>query len=380
MGAIANLIAHQLFLSTEDKDRLLSACLLHHHPEEILGSNRTEVADGVRAILAASLGQDMGKTDDRTLASILRLANAVDETIQSQQFPRVDVTEITSGLRQGVGKGWWPRRVLEAFQECTRPVTMPPPLEWRVPVFPQAAVRTLEAMRNPSVSVPQVVDAARRDPATAGCIMHLANSALYSERGEVATLQMAVARVGFEIACKVVATLAMRPLLFLPHLEDLWPHSIEVADLSEQLARRSVGVDPAEAYLAGLLHDVGRIALRATTLYNAARLEGLVESGCSPVYAEDLILPMNHAGLGAQIARMWKLPERLVAAIQHHHRPEAASGPLPGLVYLAEQLAGSDEDLPSEARLHLALVQTGLTERDMQGCERSGVGNWLAAA
>jgi putative nucleotidyltransferase with HDIG domain len=226
------------------------------------------------------------------------------------------------------------------------------------------------------------VEAARRDPATAGGIMQFANSALYGDVAGVSTLHVAVARLGFETARKVVASLAMRPLLFLPRLEALWPHSIEVADLAEQLAGRARGIDPGEAYLAGLLHDVGRIALRATALYDTARLQGLEQSGCPAVYAEDLILRTDHAILGGQIATMWRLPEPLARAICQHHRPESATAAdrLAYLLYLAEYLSGAGEDLPSAARLALALDGLGLTARDLDGCAPSEVGSWLAAA
>ncbi|HUA63850.1 MAG TPA: HDOD domain-containing protein [Verrucomicrobiae bacterium] len=380
VAGLCKLIAHQLFLSTEDKERLHLACLLHHQTEEAVATHGSRIPEGVRAVMESFWHVDKGDPQERVLAAVLRLADAFDGAVQKNPHPHVEVKRLLAELRTGIGTGLWSRKIVEAFQECTKPVQMPPPQQWRVPVFPQAAVRTLEAIRSPSVSLPQVVDAARRDPATAGCIMHLANSALYSERGEVSTLQMAVARIGFVIACKVVATLAMRPLLSIPKLEGLWPHSIEVADLAEQLAERSGAIDPGEAYLAGLLHDVGRIALGATTLYDAARLQGLEESGCPTVYAEDLILHTNHGALGAQIALTWKLPGRLVAAIEHHHRPEVSSEVLPSLLYLAEYQTGSVEDLTSNARLRLALSTTGLTERDLEGCQRSGVGTWLAAA
>jgi putative nucleotidyltransferase with HDIG domain len=373
VGAIANLIAHHLFLSTEEKDLLNSACLLHHDA----GSHAP--AD-VRTVLVAFGKPGLGNPLHRKLGAILRLSDAFDGEYRAQPLQHRGATEILDSLRSGVERGMWPRQILDALQECTRPQLMPQPSEWQVPVFPQAALQTLDALRDPRASIPHVVDAARRDPATAGAIVQLANSALYIRHGEASTLSMAVARLGFETARKVVASLAMRPLLFLPKLESLWPHSIEVADLAEQLAGRAAGIDPGEAYLAGLLHDIGRIALRATTLYDAARLRGLEQSGCPAVYAEDLILRTDHAVLGGQIAAMWRLPGHLARAIRQHHRPETATSRLAHILYLAEYLTGSQEDLPSPPRLELALRGSGLTGEALHKCVRSEVGGWLAAA
>lgn len=375
VSGIANLIAHQLFLITEEKETLHAACL-HHHDEKAL----PHAPQNVGAVLAAFVRPSRGIPVDRKLASILRLADAFDQEFQAQPFQHQDAGEILAGLQNGVARGLWPRHILAALQECTRPIRMPAPSEWHIPVFPVAAMRTLEAMRDKAASISHVVEAARRDPATAGAIMRLANSALYCDRGDVSTLQMAVVRLGLEISRKVVASLAMRPLLFLPKMESLWPHSVDVADLAEQVAGLAEGIDPGEAYLAGLLHDVGRIALRATTLYDAARVQGLEQSGCPAVYAEDLILRTDHAVLGSQIATVWRLPERLVSAIRQHHRPETATSRLAHLLYLAEYLTGSKEDLQSPLRLECSLAGLDLTAGDLEACTRSDVGTWLAAA
>jgi putative nucleotidyltransferase with HDIG domain len=355
VGAVANLIAHHLFLPTEEKQLLSTACL-HHHEEG----------------LAAAL--------PRKLAAILHVSDAFDCAYQAQPFQHGDAGRILSALRSGADQGRCSRQILNALEECTCPHLMPAPSDWRVPVFPQAALQTLDALGDSHASIPHVVDAARRDPATAGAIVQLANSALYADRGEVSTLGLAVARLGFETARKVVASLAMRPLLFLRRMESLWPHSIEVADVAEQMAGRTGRIDPGEAYLAGLLHDVGRIALAATTLYDAARLQGLEQSGCPAVYAESLILRTDHAVLGGQIAAMWRLPEHLMGAIRQHHHPETATSPLAHLLYVAEHLTGSQEDLPSAARLGMALDGLGLAAKDLIGCAPSEVGSWLAAA
>ena len=135
-----------------------------------------------------------------------------------------------------------------------------------------------------------------------------------------------------------------------------------------------------EAYLAGLVHDVGRIALLAMRLYDSARLQGLLHGGCPQVYAEKLLLRTDHAALGAQIAAEWRLPETMVTAIRHHHRPERAENPLAHLLYVAEYLTGAEEDLPSASRLETSLNGIGLEWDDVQNRAVSSLGNWLAAA
>jgi putative nucleotidyltransferase with HDIG domain len=178
----------------------------------------------------------------------------------------------------------------------------------------------------------------------------------------------------------VVLSAAVRPLFGPAGSRSLWQHSLLVADLSEQLAKRSRLIDPQVAYLAGLLHDVGQLALLSLSLYDSARLQGLQRNGCPPVYAENLLLRSDHASLSARIVDGWRLPESTMTAIRGHHSPEKVTNTLARLLYLAEFVSESDEDLPSLARLTVSMRDTKLVWSDLRDCTVSGLGQWLAAA
>lgn len=399
VAGLAKMVSHHLRIRPAEKEQLFTACMLHHSGEGLMSGRATvhllhdlfhgaphivgeaeQLPETVRGILTAWRRLGSGSEVERRLAEILRLCDAFDQEFEAQPFERLSATEILTALRAGVDHGLWSQPVMQALDDCTRPQVLFTAVGWRIPVFPKAASQTLDAMRNPSANLNLVVDAARRDPATAGAVMTLANSALFGACGNVSTLRLAIMRLGFETARRVVLSLAVRPLLYQPKPETLWPHSVEVADLAEQLASQAGGIDPGEAYLAGLLHDVGRIALREAPLFDAARLHGLAESGCPATYAEELVLRTDHAQLGAQIATEWRLPEVLIGAIREHHHPEAASCRLSHVLYLAEYLSCANEDLPSSLRLALALKNLGLSEEQIENCTNSQVGAWLAAA
>jgi len=395
-AAVARLIGHQLFLPSEEKDLLRAACLLHHHnifalePEEtevlladIFGGTAQALAledrfpGVVRGVLKANDIPGVATALESRLASVLWLADAFDQHMKAPPPEGDEVGEIIERLRGGVEAGIWPEESIDALVHSTSPAPIGP---WHVPVFPQAAVRTLRLMRDPRVCLADVVDAAKLDPAIAGLIMQLANSALFGSRTPIATLSNAIGRLGFATSQKVIIAAALRPVFSSPKLQATWQHSLEVADLSEQLAARTGTIDPGEAYLAGLVHDVGRIALLAMRLYDSARLQGLLHGGCPQVYAEKLLLRTDHAALGAQIAAEWRLPETMVSAIRHHHRPERAENPLAHLLYVAEYLTGAEEDLPSALRLESSLSGIGLEWDDVQNRAVSNLGSWLAAA
>ena len=293
-------------------------------------------------MLAAFGKPGLGNPLHRQLGAILRLCDAFDREFEAQPFHHKDAPEILAGLRRGVDQGTWPRKILDSLEESTRPQVTPEPSSWRVPVFPQAALQTLNTLRDPAASISQVVDAARRDPGhrrrhhptrQLGALRRSGRGFRPPHGGGAIWVSTPPAKWWPRWPCG--------PSCSSPSWKSLWPHSIGVADLAEQLAGRARGIDPGEAYLAGLLHDVGSIALLASSLYDAARLQGLEQSGCPAVYAEGLILRTDHAVVGGLIAAKWRLPGHLVRAIRQHHRPETATSPLAHLLYLAEHLAGS---------------------------------------
>jgi putative nucleotidyltransferase with HDIG domain len=399
VAALANLVTHHLFLPSEEKDLLDASCLLHHY-EENLHSGRplkrlladifeggASLPDGgdlippaLREVLDAYRFRAAGSAQANRLAGILRLCDAFDQEMEAQPIDMRNARQILETLRAGVEAGLWPKEAVAALEESTCPAMSRSPESWRVPVFPRAATQILNLMRDPHVNLPTLARAAGMDPSTAGRVMLLANSALFGARTPVSTLPQAISRLGFAATQKVLLSLAVQPLLATPELEELWPHALAMADIAEQLACRTILVDPAEAYLAGLLHDVGRMAINSADLYSSARIAGLERSSCPPVYAESLIMWVDHAALGAQICEDWRLPARIVDAVRLHHRPEASSSHLSHALYLAEYLTGGEEDAPSLARLTYALNGLGLSFEDLDGCVPSATAIWLAVA
>lgn len=397
VGALTQAIAHHLFLETEDKERLETAALLHHYDLQLIEGKGGErlladvlgtapppftgkrIPDGAHAVLDAWRRPGSGTPETRRLAEIVRLADSFDQEYEAAPLEGRSASAILPRLQDGAADGLWSEECLHALEGATAQVTLPALEKWRVPSFPQAAMRILELMRNPHASLRQIEEAAGVDPAIAGRVMQLANSALFGARTSVSTLRDAVNRLGFDTSQRLVVGAAMRPVLVRPKVEWLWPHSIAAADLAWQLADRSGLVDPREAYLCGLIHDVGRIALLSAPLYDSARLHGFCEAGCPPVYAERVLLRTDHGEMSAAIATSWKLPGHMVDAVRWHHRPGSGENRLAAVLYLAEHLTASDEDLPSQFLLDGSLRTLALTPSNLLECTVSPVCEWLAA-
>lgn len=196
--------------------------------------------------------------------------------------------------------------------------------------------------------------------------MRAANSALFKGRNDISTINRAVARLGVCTARKVIFAIAFRPIFVRPSMHSLLRHSLAMADLAHHLAAQTLVADPEEAFLCGLLHDIGKLLMDQLNLFDSARMRGLVENGCPQVYAENLLFGHDHGSVGGQIAATWRFPARLVDAIRHHHQPELANSPLAHVLYLAESQLEPSEDLVSEVRAHLCLGSTGLTSKLMK--------------
>jgi putative nucleotidyltransferase with HDIG domain len=129
----------------------------------------------------------------------------------------------------------------------------------------------------------------------------------------------------------------------------VFTHSMEVAEAASLSARQSNGVNEADAYVAGVFHDIGRVAFQSGS--TKRHLEGWEKLGFPTSYAEFLISGTDHAAIGAELLHTWDFPTQIVEAVEYHHRIELASSRLAAIIYLKED---ENESLPSCARDHIA--------------------------
>ena len=137
-----------------------------------------------------------------------------------------------------------------------------------------------------------------------------------------------------------------------PRDEKLWRHSVEVAESAAASLEGSK-----EAYVAGLLHDVGRLAFLAPRV--DARLREWTARGFPVCYAEFLISGTDHAVVGAEFLESRGYPDAIVEAVEFHHRPELTVSRIAAATYMAEEV---DENLPSCSRDHLGAKRLALPE------------------
>ena len=214
-------------------------------------------------------------------------------------------------------------------------------------VFPtcfDAALRLRKELQNPDLPIPRMVKVVALEPLVATRLMQMAGSALYSPDGTPARdLQAAINRLGIEQVRTSALAIAMNQLLrsketavFGDIARALWGHSIRTAAATRLLAQTYTRINPDQALLAGLVHDLGAFYM----LYRAAQYE---ELRVRPGTVKHVMLQW-HEGIGVSLLSALGLPEDIVNAVTDHDQPQSLPDPLRtlgDLVYVGNLLAGS---------------------------------------
>jgi putative nucleotidyltransferase with HDIG domain len=205
--------------------------------------------------------------------------------------------------------------------------------------------------------------------------MQTANSSYYSPRNPIAGIRHAISYIGVEATRKVLLAATFRSNFASMRLHQLWNHSLDVAQTAERLAMRSsMSLDPSEAFLAGLVHDVGRLAFSIMPAAFLERFYRLTDRGCPAVEVEMCLSGLCHGEVGAQTLVQWKFPDSMVEAVRWHHRPERSTSTRASLLYLAEVVSESEEDLPSSIRMRAACRQSGIDPQALADMNREEQG------
>jgi HD-like signal output (HDOD) protein len=226
----------------------------------------------------------------------------------------------------------------------------------RVPPYPACALRLQGVLATDNYTTDDLVAAMKGDPVFTANLLRLSNSPFYRRGGEVTSLPVAVQRVGARELVRLamaasVASLASASGPLHPLRRQVWRQALSSALVCEALAGVE-GSDPAEAFVAGLLHDAGKLLV-------VGALEELGQRQSLGVRAEGewwALLEQHHVRCGELLAQRWRLPGALGAVIATHHHPHQELGPLPRLAHLADQVVALLEAGPGvdEAALRRA--------------------------
>ncbi len=209
-----------------------------------------------------------------------------------------------------------------------------------LPPLPEVCLRLREALDDPRCTVKVIAKLILQDPSLTSELLRLANSAYFSVPGGVGSVERAVQMMGFGavqqlVLCAVSSQLLQRAGEQTPSW--LTEHSQAVALLSHRLAAEAKIPLKELALAAGLLHDVGRLALLVVEPEKSRAFAEKVRAGAQPSLAlEAECFGADHQQAGAWLGAHWKYPAALTEVISRHHTFAAESAALTDVVAVAD--------------------------------------------
>lgn len=216
-----------------------------------------------------------------------------------------------------------------------------------LPALPHVILKVVKMAARPEVSAREIGQVIAQDPSFCVRLLKLANSSYYGLPQTVSTITDAVAMLGHDSVRNMALVAATQEVLYSAisgyDLEagDLWRHSLACAYAAEMLAVHCRYPESEEAFVAGLLHDVGKVIIGMHVDRAIPRIQTyMAKHSCTFIEAERAVLSFDHAEVGGRIASHWNLPSNLVQAISWHHQPvrNGKLFPLAGITHIANGL------------------------------------------
>jgi putative nucleotidyltransferase with HDIG domain len=228
-----------------------------------------------------------------------------------------------------------------------------------LPSLPLTVVALGEAVQDDRCTVDRILGILSKDPSLSATLLRLANSALYAGEGAAMDLRTAILRLGFDAVANLgTGAAVIRTLKGGTHLDAhrLWQHSVAVGLTAKGVCVLAKRHGQAEtAFLSGLLHDIGKIALDTCFPEDYTGVLAAVAEGHPFVDAERALLGLDHAEAGALLAADWSFPQTIVEVIRDHHDPQPGDF-LPNLIHLADLLVRTRIPMgPADERLMVSL-------------------------
>lgn len=199
-----------------------------------------------------------------------------------------------------------------------------------LPPLPAAAARALTLARDPNSSSDDLARVVATDPALAARVLAMSRSVTYLRRQPPRTLQEAIATVGMRALRRILIAASARAAYRADDAvaQSLWAHSLATGLAADELGKTTGGAAAGDAFIAGLLHDIGKLVL------HLSNPEAFATLGVFDDAEERRLFGVTHSEVGGGLAEKWGLEPEIVQAIMGHHAGDASG--------LAECIARAD--------------------------------------
>jgi HD-like signal output (HDOD) protein/signal transduction histidine kinase len=222
----------------------------------------------------------------------------------------------------------------------------------RLPSFPHVIVKILETLQDELVDVSKLAMLIEMDGPLSAKLLTAANSTIYRRQHQIHSIHEAIHHMGWDMVKTLALSSAMHQIvndLSATERFDLarfWRHSLYSAIIGKQLAEKLPNVSEDEAYLSGLLHDIGRLALRVNYPDQYKNIFDSKDTQAYLLFEESRVFGTNHCEVGSLLVQDWHVGTFLQDAIAFHHKPSELLDQTSTLVKIVHLAASMSESYP----------------------------------
>ncbi|MDH5572152.1 MAG: HDOD domain-containing protein, partial [Gammaproteobacteria bacterium] len=214
------------------------------------------------------------------------------------------------------------------MNECCKTTTIPPKVEKilascsNLPSLPSVVIKIIDASKDPEIGIADVADILSVDPALSAKLLRIANSSMYSRRRKITNLREALSLLGLDAALTISLSFSLVKTLSnnsdsKNNYDIFWRRSILSATIARQIALKLQLPNLEDFFIAGLLQDIGILAIDCTMMT-------CMDSSCESnhlgrIHCEKNSLGVDHSDVGAWLLKSWDLPEKLYKAVLCSH-------------------------------------------------------------
>ena len=262
----------------------------------------------------------------------------------------------------------------------------------RLVSLPEVCIRVNEMLEDPNITAADLGKVISQDTGLTARLLKIVNSSFYGFPSRIETVTRAVTVIGLrELRGLVLAASAVEAFSKVPNdvlnMVNFWRHSVYCGVVAQQLAERCRVLHSERLFVAGLLHDIGKLIMSHKIPDTVKKILIIKENDSRSDHdIETEILGFSHADVGGELMRFWQMPEALYNTVRYHHHPEQAeSAQLEAcLVHIANAMTLLAESNPEEGDINsgvddFAWKMSGLDDSVMESVFEGAAGMFTDA-
>jgi putative nucleotidyltransferase with HDIG domain len=250
-----------------------------------------------------------------------------------------------------------------------------------LPPIPAVILESMKLLNDPASTVRKIQEQILLDQSLTAFILKVANSALYGLRKEVSTVTYAINLMGYNTTRSILTAYLSKNLYSAKGNKliqtMLWKHSISSAVFGKKIAEHYKRVNIEEAFIASLLHDIGKgVLLKNKTDDFEKTVQMIYNDNLSSIEAEQNLLGYTHVELGFMLMSNWRFSENIIETLIYHHNFQEYSGDnlLVAIVSIANKLSHmNDYTFDKRAGELIELKMLNITEAELEEIKKKAI-------